>query len=98
VAASSVLLMAPSIQHRILFRHHEKAFLVGLANRLAILSMGFLAAGFTGILILLSDVVVGGLAPILVGTMAALGITALWFAVPLTRRNRSAAQELGRPH
>jgi len=97
VAASSVLLMAPSIQHRILFRYHEKRFLIGLANRLAIVSMAFLAAGFTGILILLSDFVVGGPAPVLVGAITALGITALWFAVPLSRRDRSATRELGRP-
>ena len=86
VAVSSVLLMAPSIQHRILFRHREKRYLVRLANRLAIASMVFLGAGFTGILVLLSDVVVGGAAPVLVGIVAALGIGTLWFAVPLTRR------------
>jgi hypothetical protein len=96
VAASSVLLMAPSIQHRILFRQREKRFLVTLANRLAILSMVLLAAGFTGILVLLSDVVLGGAAPILVGAMTALGIAALWFAVPLSRRDRSAPQQLDR--
>jgi hypothetical protein len=48
--------------------------------------MVFLGAGFTGILVLLSDVVVGGAAPVLVGIVAALGIGTLWFAVPLTRR------------
>jgi hypothetical protein len=88
VAVSSVLLMAPSIQHRILFRHGDKRFLVTMANRLAIASMGFLAAGFTGILILLSDYVVGGPAPVLVGVATALGIGVLWFAVPVRRRNR----------
>lgn len=88
VAVSSVLLMAPSIQHRILFRQREKGYLVAMANRLAIASMGFLATGFTGILILLSDYVVGGLAPVVVGVLAASGIAVLWFAVPLSRRNR----------
>lgn len=45
VAVSSVLLMAPSIQHRILFRHREKGFLVAVANRLAIGSMAFWPLG-----------------------------------------------------
>jgi hypothetical protein len=86
VAVSSVLLMAPSIHHRILFRHREKRFLVAVANQLAIASMGFLAVGFIGVLILLSDFVVGGSAPVIVGVLAGLGISGLWFAVPLRRR------------
>jgi hypothetical protein len=86
VAVSSVLLMAPSIHHRILFRQRQKRFLVTVANQLAIGAMVFLAAGFTGILILLSDFVVGGPAPVIVGILAVLGISGLWFAVPLRRR------------
>ena len=86
VAVSSILLMAPSIQHRILFRQREKRFLVDIANRLAIASMSFLAVGFTGILVLLSDFVVGGLAPVIVAIAAVLGIGGLWFAVPLAHR------------
>jgi uncharacterized protein DUF6328 len=88
VAISSVLLMAPSIHHRILFRHREKRFLVEMANRLAIASMGFLGAGFTGILVLLSDVVVGGVAPVMVGVITAVGIAVLWVVVPLSRRKK----------
>jgi hypothetical protein len=86
VAISSILLMAPSIQHRILFRQREKQFLVEVANRLAIASMCFLAAGFTAILLLLSDVVLGGAAPVIVAPLSAVGIAILWFAVPLARR------------
>ncbi len=86
VAISSILLIAPSIQHRLLFRRRQKRFLVAMANRLAIASMVFLAVGFTGILTLLSDFVLGGPAPAIVGIVAALGIAGLWFAVPLSRR------------
>jgi hypothetical protein len=86
VAISCVLLLAPSIHHRILFRLHEKRFLIQVANRLAIAGMAFLGAGFTGILVVLSDFVVGGLAPVVVAVAAALGIGGLWFALPLGRR------------
>jgi hypothetical protein len=86
VAVSAVLLMAPSIHHRILFRRREKGYLVEVANRLAIAGMGFLGLGFTGILILLSDFVLGGVAPEVVAAFAALGIGGLWFALPLSRR------------
>ncbi len=67
VAIAAVLLIAPSIQHRILFRHGEKRYLVQTANQLAIAAMVFLTAGFTGILVLVTDVVVGGAAPWIVG-------------------------------
>jgi Family of unknown function (DUF6328) len=88
VAIAAVLLIAPSIHHRILFRHHEKRYLVALANRLAIYAMAFLAAGFTGILVLVSDVVAGGAAPVLAGVISAAGISALWFGIPVARREQ----------
>jgi ABC-type Fe3+-siderophore transport system permease subunit len=85
VAIAAVLLMAPSIHHRILFRHREKRYLVETANRVAIAAMAFLAAGFAGILVLISDVVVGAAAPWIFGIAAAIGIAALWFVWPLSR-------------
>lgn len=91
VATSAVLLMSPSIHHRILFRHHEKPFLVRVANRLAIAAMIFLAASFTGILLLVSDVVLGGVASVLVGAVSAASIVGLWFGLPLLRREDEPA-------
>jgi hypothetical protein len=86
VATAAFLLMAPPIQHRLLFRHHEKRYLVTMGNRLAIAGIGFLGLGFTGILVLLSAYVVGGLAPIVVGVLTFVTIGGIWFAVPLLRR------------
>jgi hypothetical protein len=88
VATSAFLLMAPPIQHRILFRHHEKRYLVTMGNRLAIAGMTFLALGFTGILVLLSDYAVGGVAPIIAGALTLAITGGLWFAMPLLRRAR----------
>jgi hypothetical protein len=88
VATAAFLLMAPPIQHRLLFRHHEKRYLVTMGNRLAIAGMSFLALGFTGILVLLSAYVVGGLAPAIVGVLTFAFIGGLWFGVPLARRDR----------
>src|SRR5436190_13939598 len=64
VAISSVLLLAPTIHHRILFRRGEKAYLVALGNRLSIVAMLFLGVGFTAILIVVADFVIGGVTPI----------------------------------
>ena len=88
VATAAFLLMAPPIQHRLLFRHHEKRYLVTMGNRLAIAGIGCLALGFTGILVLLSDYVVGGLAPLVVGVLTFATLGGLWFAMPLARRAR----------
>jgi hypothetical protein len=88
VALAAVLLLAPPIHHRLLFRHHEKRYLVTSGNRLAIAGMGFLALGLTGILVLLSDYVVGGAAPIVVGLVTVVAVGGLWFGLPLLRRTR----------
>ena len=88
VALAAFLLIALPIQHRLLFRHHEKRYLVTMGNRLAIAGNGCLAFGFTGILVLLSDYVVGGLAPVIVGVLTFAFIGGLWFGLPLLRRSR----------
>lgn len=86
VAGAAFCLLAPSIHHRLLFRHGEKRFLVRIANQLAVAGMALLALGFVGILLLLSDVVLGGAAPAVVGGLAAVALVVLWFALPLLRR------------
>ncbi|MGA9857026.1 MAG: DUF6328 family protein [Solirubrobacteraceae bacterium] len=88
VAIATFLLMAPAVQHRVLFRHHEKGYLIAVANRLAIAGQAFLALGFTGILVLLSDYVAGGIAPIIAGVVTLALTGGLWFAAPLMRRAR----------
>jgi hypothetical protein len=88
VATATFLLLAPPVHHRILFHHHEKRFLVRTANRLALAGMVFVALGFIGILVLLSDVVVGGASPVIVGALAAAFVGGLWFALPIVRRDK----------
>ena len=87
VAMAAFLLMAPPIHHRLLFRHGEKPFLIRVGNFMAIGGMIFLGIGFVGILVLISDYVVGGAAPVIVGVLAAATVSSLWFAVPLVRRD-----------
>ena len=86
IAASAVLLIAPSVHHRVLFRHRERPFIVEFSNRLAIAGMVLLAIGLVSSMVLLSDVVFGPSAAGIVGPIAALFVGGLWFGVPLTRR------------
>lgn len=89
VAFAAFLLMAPAIHHRILFRHGQKPFLVRIANYLAIAGMTFLALGFVGILVLLSDFVLGGAAPLIIGALAGAVLGGLWFVLPMVRRGEA---------
>ncbi len=87
IAGSAVLLIAPSVHHRLLFRRRQRPFIIAMANRLAIAGMLLLAIGLTAILVLLAHVVYGPTAAILVGILTGTMVTGLWFAIPLARRH-----------
>jgi len=86
IAIAAVLLIAPSVYHRILFRQREREYLVRVGTRLAIAASVFLAIGLTGILVLISNYVFGTVAAVTVGIVAAIVVASVWFAVPLIRR------------
>lgn len=88
IATAAVLLIAPSIHHRLLFRLQQKEYVVMIGTKLTIVGMGFLTVGFTGILVLLSNVVFSGVAAAVVGACGAVVIGTVWFAIPLRRRAR----------
>jgi uncharacterized membrane protein YiaA len=88
IAAAAALLIAPTVHHRVLFRRGEKDYLVRLGNRSAIIAMALLTIGLTGILVLLSHVLFGAAAAIIVGTVTLCGVGTLWFGVPLAHSRR----------
>ena len=86
IAVATVLLIAPSVHHRILFRQGEKPFVIGVGTRLMIAGMGFVAAGMAGIFVLISDFVFGGWAATIGGVVTAIAVAGLWFGIPLWHR------------
>jgi hypothetical protein len=84
-ALAAACTIAPAAAHRVLFRHHEKALLVGSANRASIAGLAFLAAAMCGSLMLISDILFGLAASIAVATAAAIVFASLWLVVPLSR-------------
>jgi hypothetical protein len=86
IAIAAVLLIAPSVHHRLLFRQRERAYLVHVGTRLAIVAAMFLGVGLTGILVLISNFVFGTLAAVSAGIAAAIVVTSVWFVLPLGRR------------
>jgi Family of unknown function (DUF6328) len=85
IAAAAALLIAPSVHHRMLFRQGEKAYLVSLGNRLAIIAMVLVTVGLTGILLLISNVLFGGVTAAIVAAVTLIGVVTLWFGLPLLR-------------
>lgn len=89
IATASVLLIAPSVHHRVLFRQHEKGYVIKLGNRLVISAAVFLTVGLTGILVLISNVIFGAVTAGVIGAVVALGVSGLWFGIPLNHRRKA---------
>jgi MFS family permease len=88
-AVAVVLLLSPSIQHRILFRHDQKHYLVETGSRLVIAGMTALALSMTLSLVLVAHYLYGIWAALIVGAGALGAYGAIWYAIPLERRHRA---------
>lgn len=85
-AISSIFLIAPSSNHRLTFRAHDKERLLFRANKFAIAGLGALALSIASVVYLITAMVLGeGYAP--PTTLAAFAlIGATWYLLPLIRR------------
>jgi Family of unknown function (DUF6328) len=85
-AISVVSLLAPSIQHRILFRHDQKRYLVHVGTILTIAGMTALALAMTLSLVLVAHFLYGIWAAAITGAGALAAFATVWYALPLERR------------
>jgi hypothetical protein len=94
-ALAAIFTIAPTVKHRILFRHDDKHHVVFSANREVLAGLVFLAFAMCGSLLLVATklfgVAAGAATTVLVGVPFAL----LWFVLPLRRRMRL---DLARAH
>ena len=89
-AISAALLIAPTAYHRLLFRFQEKEQLVFTANKFAIVGIGFLALAMVGAIMLITDVVFGATATVIITSALAFALySTVWYVLPLRRRIRS---------
>jgi SNF family Na+-dependent transporter len=88
-ALSVVLLLAPSIQHRILFRHDQKRFLIHAGTVLTIAGMSALAISMTLSLMLVAHFLYGIWGALLVGGGSLLAVGVIWYAIPIGRRRKA---------
>ena len=93
IGIATVLLIAPSLHHRLLFRQGEKPYIVDVGSRLMIAGMAFVALGMVGIFVLLSDVVFSGWVAALAGVLTAAVVSGVWFGIPLWHRARAVASD-----
>ena len=84
-ALSTVLLIAPSMHHRLQFRKGNKAEILRDSNRLAIAGMTSLAVAMIGAVMLITDYVFGTATMIVCTAAIALAFLVVWYALPIRR-------------
>jgi VIT1/CCC1 family predicted Fe2+/Mn2+ transporter len=87
-AIATALLIAPSAQHRILWRARDKEALLRRANALALAGTAFLAVAVTGAVWVVTDVIYAQASTALVTAAVAALFAWIWFVAPLIRRVR----------
>jgi hypothetical protein len=85
-ALAAACTIAPSAQHRFLFRYDDKPQLVFFANRVVIAGLAFLAVAMCGCLLLVATKLFGVAVGALTTVAVAAPFAVLWFAMPLRRR------------
>ncbi len=86
-AFGTVMLMAPSANHRLRFREHDKERMLFWFNRLVLAGSAFLAAGIALAVFLVTDMLFDqGWAAIL-AALIAVWVVLVWYVVPLWQRH-----------
>jgi Family of unknown function (DUF6328) len=83
---ASILLIAPTIIHRLEFRQGEKAYVVQTANRLTIAGLSVFAVAMTSAVLLITHYLFGPATAITTTAIVAVAFALIWFAVPVRRR------------
>jgi hypothetical protein len=86
VALATVLLVAPTAGHRILFRRQQKEFIVTIANRLSLVGLLLLAVAMCGAITLISDFLFGSTTAVISTAVMAAAFGGFWFLGPIVRR------------
>jgi hypothetical protein len=85
-AAAALLLIAPTAVHRVLFRLGQKEYMVEVSNRLTIGGLVATAVAMIAALLLVSDVMFGIGAALVIAFVAAVAFAVVWALLPLRRR------------
>jgi hypothetical protein len=86
---ASILLIAPTVIHRLEFRRGQKAYIVRTANRLTIVGLAVFAVAMTCAIALVTLYLFGAATAIVTTAVAALAFSGFWFVMPLARLRAS---------
>jgi hypothetical protein len=84
--AATILLIAPSIYHRLRWREHDKEHMLVTANRLTITGSTFLALAMISVVLLITDLLFSFWWATLATAVAAAGFFWFWYGLALLRR------------
>lgn len=87
-ALSTMLLIAPTLQHRLQFRRDLKARILADSQRLALAGLALLALAVVGSVALVGDFVFGGAVAAVAAGICATACLLTWLLLPLRGRNR----------
>lgn len=83
---ATMLLIAPTMIHRLTFQRGEKAYVVHTANRLMISGLIVFALAMTTAVLLVTHYLFGSLTAVITAIIVAAGFILIWFLLPLRRR------------
>ena len=84
-AAGTILLMAPSVYHRLRWEAGGKSEVVRAGHWMFLAGTASLALGILAAVLLVTDVLFGAVAAVAAVLMLGTGIALIWYVVPLTR-------------
>jgi hypothetical protein len=87
---ATVLLIAPSTHHRLLFRTREKEWLIRVGNQMALWGTVFLGASIVLALYVVTNVLFTSEQALLIAAAAIVVFAGIWYALPLARRTSSS--------
>jgi MFS family permease len=85
-AVATALLLGPVAYHRLVFRRGQKEGLVRAASMMAIIGLVTVGLAISAAVLLVTSFVASGLAAALITVSVVMTLSALWFALPLSRR------------
>ena len=90
----TLLLMAPSVYHRLRWGQGGKSDVILVAHRLFLVGSSLLAAGIVAAVFLVSSVLYGTAIAVATAALVALTLVAVWYVLPRSRSRRPAIRAL----
>jgi hypothetical protein len=86
---ATVLLVAPVIMHRVLFRRHRLKTLVAVSHRYAVIGTMLLGLALAGVAVVIFDSVLNRTGAWIAGGCTLVAVITFWYAMPLRHRERA---------